>query len=363
MAVGDYSLNGLTVGLSERLGATGWVPEPVPSPAHGANIFANEVSCASPSSCLFVGDHWAGKSGPSANLAEFWNGTSWRIVTAPAPVKSTFNGIDDVACPTTKFCLAVGQSGGTHTFQDRAYTWTDGKTWRRIAVPKPSGARNSELGALSCSDARACMATGVYENRSGHDVPFAARWHNGRWRLLATPTVRAQRETVFQTVSCPTATLCVAAGMTVDEHARPVLPRVRRGLERRQVAPLDPAQAAVAVLRHLLPGPEPLLRVRVHVPVADGILAPADRDLERPDLVDAAGCVDRGPAFRRRATSCVVRQPLGLRGRRLPVQAEDLEYHSDDRGEVERPALDAADHGQPLVPAADQSAWKFRGRK
>jgi hypothetical protein len=216
MAVGDYSLNGLTVGLSERLGGTGWIAEPVPSPAHGANIFANEVSCASPSSCLFVGDHWAGKSGPSANLAEFWNGTSWRIVTAPAPAKSTFNGIDDVACPTTKFCLAVGQSGGTHTFQDRAYTWTNGKTWRQIAVPKPSGARNSELGALSCSDAHACMATGIYENRSGHDVPFAARWHDGRWQLLATPTVRAQLETVFQTVSCPTATLCVAAGMTVD---------------------------------------------------------------------------------------------------------------------------------------------------
>lgn len=216
MAVGDYSLSGHTIGLSERLGTGGWVVEPVPSPAHGWNVFANEVSCASPSSCLVVGDHWAGKSGPSANLAEFWNGTSWRIVTAPAPVKSTFNGIDDVACPTTKFCLAVGQSGGTHTFQDRAYTWTDGKTWRQIAVPKPSGARNSELGALSCADAHACMAMGFYENRSGHDVPFAARWHNGHWQLLTTPTVRAQQQTVFQTVSCPTTTLCVAAGMTVD---------------------------------------------------------------------------------------------------------------------------------------------------
>src|ERR1700722_16341015 len=88
MAVGDYSLSGVTVGLSERLGPGGGVTEPVPSPSHGANVFANEVSCASPSSCLFVGDHWAGKSGPSANLAEFWNGTLWRVVTDPAPVKS-----------------------------------------------------------------------------------------------------------------------------------------------------------------------------------------------------------------------------------------------------------------------------------
>lgn len=216
MAVGDYSLSGHTIGLSERLGTGGWVVEPVPSPAQGWNVFANEVSCASPSSCLFVGDHWAGKSGPSANLAEFWNGTTWRIVTAPAPVKSGIAGLTDVACPTTKFCLAIGQSGLSSRGQASAYTWTNGSTWRRITVLHPKGARNSELGGLACFNASNCMAVGDYERTLGRDRPFAARWHNGRWQLLTTPAVQAQRLTEFQTVSCPTATLCVAAGNTED---------------------------------------------------------------------------------------------------------------------------------------------------
>jgi len=62
MAVGAYNLAGHTPGLSEVLSAGNWVAEPVPSPSQGVNIFANEVSCASPASCLFVGQHWGGRS-------------------------------------------------------------------------------------------------------------------------------------------------------------------------------------------------------------------------------------------------------------------------------------------------------------
>lgn len=103
MAVGGFSLNGHSPGLSELLSHGRWIAKRVPSPAHGINMFANEVSCASPASCLFVGDHFAGQRGPIANLAEAWNGSS-------------------------------------------AYTWNNGTTWRRIGVPHPRRARSSELG-------------------------------------------------------------------------------------------------------------------------------------------------------------------------------------------------------------------------
>ena len=220
MAVGNYTLGAqLAAPLAERLSGGTWATEPVPSPAHGANVFANEVSCASPASCLLAGAHWAGKSGPSANLAEAWNGTSWRIVTAPVPVRKGIAGLTDVACPTVRFCMAVGQSGLSSRGKDAAYTWTNGTTWRQIHAPKVPGARNSELGAVGCSDARNCMAMGSYQKRLGHSIPFAARWHNGRWQLLATPAVPAQRLTLFQGISCPTARLCIAVGNTEDNTA------------------------------------------------------------------------------------------------------------------------------------------------
>src|SRR5262249_31528656 len=86
MAVRASVVGNSSASLAERLGAGGWVAIPMPRPVHGSNVFDNEVSCASPASCLLVGDHWCGQTGPAAILAEYWNGSSWRIVTAPAPV-------------------------------------------------------------------------------------------------------------------------------------------------------------------------------------------------------------------------------------------------------------------------------------
>lgn len=83
MAVGDYHLCGHIPAMSAMLSAGNWVAEPVPSPSRGLNIFTNQVSCSSATSCLFVGDHWAGRRDvPFADLSESWNGSSWSIVMA-----------------------------------------------------------------------------------------------------------------------------------------------------------------------------------------------------------------------------------------------------------------------------------------
>jgi hypothetical protein len=216
MAVGAFSRNGNTPGLSDMFNGTKWVAEPVPSPRHRANIFANEISCASQTSCLFVGDHFGRPRGPYANLAEAWNGSSWRIVASKNPPSADFSALDDVACPTATFCLAVGFAGSGHRYQDTAYTWQNGKTWHRITVPSPRHARKSELGGLACADATDCMAVGDYTSASGRYLPFAVRWHDGRWKILATPAVRGQRSTTFQGIACPVATRCIAVGDTVD---------------------------------------------------------------------------------------------------------------------------------------------------
>ena len=115
MAVGGYSQSGHLPALSEMFSGGNWVAEPVPSPSPGGNVFANEVSCASPTSCLFVGDHWAGKRGLVANLAEAWNGSSWRIVADTGPAGTSYSYLDDVACPTARFCLVIGAAGASRT--------------------------------------------------------------------------------------------------------------------------------------------------------------------------------------------------------------------------------------------------------
>jgi hypothetical protein len=218
MAIGNRNLNGHTPALSEMLSRGRWVAVSVPSPSRGLDTFANEVSCASATSCLFVGQHAVGQGAPS-NLAEAWNGSAWRIVTSTSPAGAATSGLFDVACPTTSFCLAVGSAGPARTFQDAAYTWTNGATWRQITVPHPRGARNSILGGLACFNASNCMAVGDYTSASDRFLPFAARWHDGRWAILTTPPVRGHLQTLLQGISCPAATRCVVVGNTVDRTA------------------------------------------------------------------------------------------------------------------------------------------------
>jgi hypothetical protein len=217
MAVGNYLLGGRVPGLSEVLSAGRWVVKPVPSPARGSNVFANEVSCSSATHCLFVGEHWAGSNGLGVNLAEAWNGTSWRIVTTAGPAGTSFSSLNDVACPTSKFCLVVGDAGTSASrYHDLAYTWTNGTSWRRISAPSPAHARNSGLYGLACSDAAHCMAVGNYTSAAGRFLPFAARWTGGTWRILAIPAIPGHGQVTFQGISCPTANECVAVGNTVD---------------------------------------------------------------------------------------------------------------------------------------------------
>jgi hypothetical protein len=218
MAVGDYNLGGSVPGLSEVLKAGTWTVKPVPSPSLGSNVFANEVSCSSATNCLFVGDHWAGSNGPGANLAEAWNGSAWRIVTTVRAAGTSFSGLNDVACPTSKFCLVIGDGGTSSSqYHDLAYTWTGGTTWRQIPVPPPNGSRASELAGLSCSDAAHCMAVGDYVSATGRPgLPFAARWTGGRWRLMGIPAIAGQVRIIPQAISCPTANECVAVGQTID---------------------------------------------------------------------------------------------------------------------------------------------------
>ena len=219
MAVGDSTADGHASAMAQRWNGSKWIPESVPSPAHGANVFANGVSCAASTRCMFVGDHRAAK-GAASDLAEAWSGSAWQIVPDTGPAHSGFSGLNDVACPYSSFCLAVGLAGRGKTNQGTAFIWRNRKTWRQVPVPHPSQARTSELGAVACGDGANCMAVGSYTTAAGQDLPFAARWHEGRWVLLTVPAASGQKFTSLQGVSCGTITSCVAVGHTEDKSRK-----------------------------------------------------------------------------------------------------------------------------------------------
>src|SRR5271165_883815 len=94
MSVGAYWSGSRFTGLSEVLRRGAWVDKRVPSPPGNPSVFANEVSCATTTRCVFVGQHYRGHAG--ADLAEAWNGRAWNIITASGPRGSTTSALDDV---------------------------------------------------------------------------------------------------------------------------------------------------------------------------------------------------------------------------------------------------------------------------
>ncbi len=94
----------------------GWSITPSPNPrVPTGQLFW--VSCPAANSCMAVGTY-VKASGIGVNLAERWNGTSWRILPTPNPSGIAFSGLLGVACTAPSACTAVGattklRSGGT----------------------------------------------------------------------------------------------------------------------------------------------------------------------------------------------------------------------------------------------------------
>jgi hypothetical protein len=73
----------------------------------------NSVACVSSTECLSVGQevYWTKGLLESQPLLEGWNGTSWIQFenTVPSPANDPF--LNDVSCPSSTLCVAVGTTG------------------------------------------------------------------------------------------------------------------------------------------------------------------------------------------------------------------------------------------------------------
>jgi hypothetical protein len=131
----------------------------------------------------------------------------------------TYTALDGVSCVSATACVAVGGAakGGdspeTLSFKTLAEV-SNGSAWRFVPTPEPRGYTGSELRAVSCVSANACVAVGISLRRTAAHgtltTAFAERWNGSKWTLQALP--KRPRSTALFGVSCATATSCMAAG-------------------------------------------------------------------------------------------------------------------------------------------------------
>ncbi|HEV2377500.1 MAG TPA: hypothetical protein VGS19_35705 [Streptosporangiaceae bacterium] len=206
MAVGGYENQGQQVlSLDEEWDGTRWTAQSVPNLQGPPQGSFSGVSCAGPSVCTALGSYQTSGS-VNVPLTEAWDGTRWAIHRSPPPAAFPINPAG-ISCPATTSCVAVGAQ---QTLQERTLPWAavwDGSHWPAAQLPPPPGNPVvAELTSVSCGSATLCVAVGLDQGNGQDGLAYA--WDGTKWTLIPPPS----STTNLEGVSCSAAASCVAVG-------------------------------------------------------------------------------------------------------------------------------------------------------
>jgi hypothetical protein len=215
---GAHGGGGPGYALAEHWNGTAWKIQSAPTPADaqaGSQILAG-VKCISASFCMAVGSYETSTSFNEVAFAERWNGTVWKIQSISQPPADNF--LNAVACTTATNCIAVGWTNSSGNVAPLAEHW-NGTSWSPMSVPVPAGAADPQLTAVSCTAASACTAVGEYTVGSYPNGPYdeglAERWNGKTW-TIQNFAVPANAQINIYGVKCISATACTAVGSQHD---------------------------------------------------------------------------------------------------------------------------------------------------
>jgi hypothetical protein len=203
--------------LAMRWDGTRWRVESAPV-VRGGSIDA--ISCTSGSACTAVGDYYPPVGCCVASLVERWNGTKWHVQPSLSPANQN-TSLFGVSCTSSRACTAVGSSypnGGASqtTFVER---W-NGSKWQIEQSPNSPGRRDTGFLGVSCASSRACMAVRWSAANYGPGRPggpeqaLVERWTSAKWVIEATPATHLP--SALDGVSCVSTGACVAVGSFPD---------------------------------------------------------------------------------------------------------------------------------------------------
>lgn len=213
MAVGTTSPGVLHAWRLTEGELTGNYTPPLPTGANSAQL--RSVSCSAESACTAVGDYYFAESSEWKTLVERWNGSSWSLQTAVKPAEG---GADKamlaLSCAGASSCMTVGEAASKPT----AELW-NGSEWSLKTPLFPAGAHEATLEGVSCATTSSCIAVGSYREATGFRKTLVESWNGSAWTIQSSPNpAEAQGDVQLRSVSCLSATSCVAAGGYVSVY-------------------------------------------------------------------------------------------------------------------------------------------------
>ncbi len=150
--------------------------------------------------------------------------------------------LDDVSCPSSAFCLAVGsffKNFNTGQEQPLAEEW-NGKSWTQLTAPNPHAENGSEFSSVSCVSASACEVNGDYDYADVAQSVFAYGWNGTSWTAQKQVNPTGQEANSDNSVSCTGASACTSVGSWTSIGLLGLAERWNGTAWKRQSLPLPP---------------------------------------------------------------------------------------------------------------------------
>jgi hypothetical protein len=150
-----------------------WTPVRLPlpanavSPSRGPAAGLNTVACPDARTCVAVGYYSYNSRGDNDGLIETFSNGAWQATQAPLPAdvsgRQLGTSLAGLACPTPGYCIAAGTIGGVNTsLHSVIYTLSSGR-W--TATDESSLAVNGSqvyISEIACTTTTSCVAAGTY---------------------------------------------------------------------------------------------------------------------------------------------------------------------------------------------------------
>ena len=195
--------------------------------------------------CQAVGSYTNSHGSTQPAIATTTNtGATWSQQTLPLPGGYTIGQMNGITC-SGNTCFGAGTYNNGAIFPGIIKT-TDGETWsQQILTLSDPDSTVGELNGISCTDT-ACLAAGLYENVSGHDIPtvYTSTDMGAIWTQQDV-LYSGFNDSFFNAINC-TADFCIAVGVASnrplsDEPHVPMIAVLNAsGLQSQQVLPLLP---------------------------------------------------------------------------------------------------------------------------
>lgn len=164
-AAGSYSNSTYTnQTLIEHWNGTSWNVVSSPSPASAYNVLNGITKVPGSSKIWAIGYFDNSTTGPGQALIERWNGTSWSVVSSPN-IGTGGNGLDGVVALSAKNVWVVGAyNAAVGSYSQTLIEYWNGTSWSVISSPNIGTGNNSLMGIAQVHGTSTLWAVGYYTN-------------------------------------------------------------------------------------------------------------------------------------------------------------------------------------------------------